>query len=113
MRIIKSSPQIFVIALGVSALLSSAGHVRAAALATVEVFPPEINLSTSRARQMFVVKATYADGITRDVTGEARAAFVNPALARLDKNVVYPLADGITQLKVDFGGQSIAIPVKI
>ena len=37
----------------------------------LEVFPPEINLTTARDRQSIVVQATYADGITRDVTDEA------------------------------------------
>ena len=32
------------------------------------VFPAEINLSTTRARQSFVVQAKFPDGITRDVT---------------------------------------------
>ena len=37
----------------------------------LEVFPPEVNLTTARDRQSLVVQATYADGITRDVTAEA------------------------------------------
>ena len=47
-----------------------AGHASAqqAALAKLEVFPPDINLSTARDRQSVVVQATFADGITRDVT---------------------------------------------
>ncbi|HEV3117817.1 MAG TPA: DUF1549 and DUF1553 domain-containing protein [Gemmataceae bacterium] len=94
-------------------LMAAANFGQAATLSAVEVFPPEINLATSRARQMFIVKATYADGITRDVTAEAKATFANPALARLEKNVVYPVADGATQLKVEFGGQAFSIPIKI
>jgi hypothetical protein len=89
------------------------GSVRAEALATLEVFPPDIHVYTSRARQTFVVKATYADGLTRDVTAEAKASLANPALARLDRNIVYPLADGSTQLRVEFGGKTVAIPVKV
>jgi len=57
------------------ALLGNAARVDAAALSKVEVFPPDVNLTTSRARQKFVVQATYADGITRDVTAEAKAEF--------------------------------------
>src|SRR4051794_23149446 len=73
-----------------------------AGLTTVEVFPQDVNLFTSRGRQTFVVKATYADGITRDVTDEAKATPGNPALVRLEKNVLFPVADGATELKVDF-----------
>ena len=38
----------------------------------LEVFPAEINLTTARDRQSIVVQATYADGITRDVTARGR-----------------------------------------
>jgi hypothetical protein len=79
----------------------------------VEVFPPDVNLNTSRSRQLFVVKATYADGLTRDVTAEAKATLANPALARLDKNALYPVADGATELKLEFGGRAVSVPVKV
>ena len=47
-------------------------------LTTLEVFPPDVNLDTARDRQSFVVQATYADGITRDVTAEAKVAARQP-----------------------------------
>ncbi|HEV3081573.1 MAG TPA: DUF1549 domain-containing protein, partial [Gemmataceae bacterium] len=113
MRTVRSSLTTTLSSLGILIVCAASAWTAPPALTTVEVFPPEISLNTSRARQMFIVKATYADGITRDVTSESKAAFANPALARLDKNVVYPAADGATQLKVDFGGQSVAIPVQV
>jgi len=113
MRTARSSLRTTLSSLGILIVCAASAWTAPPALTTVEVFPPEISLNTSRARQLFIVKATYADGITRDVTSESRAAFANPALARLDKNVVCPVADGATQLKVDFGGQSVAIPVKV
>src|SRR5258708_7872666 len=74
-----------------------------AGLASLDVFPPDVNLTTNRDRQSFVVQATYADGIKRDVTTEAKVAFANPALIKLEKNVVHPVADGATEMKVEFG----------
>jgi len=82
-------------------------------LAKLEVFPPDVNLETRRDRQSFVVQAAFADGITRDVTAEAKVTFANPALAKLDKNIVYPVADGTTVMKVEFGGQFVDVPVKV
>jgi hypothetical protein len=79
----------------------------------LEVFPPEINIFTNRGRQSFVVKATYADGLTEDVTAKAKVTLATPALAKLDKNVLYPLADGASELKVEFGGKSASVPVKL
>src|SRR5438132_13864529 len=94
-------------------LLACAASAQAPVLTTLEVFPPDISMVTSRARQSFIVKATFADGITRDVTAEAKVSLSNPALVRLDKNVIYPVADGSTELKADFGGKTAAAPVKI
>ncbi|HMC66962.1 MAG TPA: DUF1549 domain-containing protein, partial [Gemmataceae bacterium] len=94
-------------------LLACAALAQAPVQTTLEVFPPDISMVTSRARQSFIVKATFADGITRDVTAEAKVSLSNPALVRLDKNVIYPVADGSTELKADFGGKTAAAPVKI
>jgi hypothetical protein len=82
-------------------------------LTAIEVFPPELNLSTTRDRQSFVVQARYADGITRDVTAEAKVSLANPALVKQEKNVLYPLADGATELKVEFGGKAIVAKVSV
>src|SRR5262249_25265493 len=76
-------------------------------------YPPDIDLTTVRDRQSLVVQASFADGLTRDVTAEAKFTLANPALARLDANVVHPVADGATELKVEFGGKTVAVPVKV
>ena len=51
----------------------------------IAVYPPDINLETTRDRQSFVVQLTQPDGITRDVTAQAQVAFANPALVKLDE----------------------------
>jgi hypothetical protein len=79
----------------------------------LEVYPPDINLETSRDRQSFVVQAWFADGLSRDVTAEARAAVANPMMARLEGNAVYPIADGTTELSVEWGGKAVKLPVKV
>lgn len=99
------------------AAVALAGIVGTAAadspLTALEVYPPDINLETARDRQSFVVQAWFADGLSRDVTAEARVAFANPALVRLDKNVVYPVADGSTEMTVEWGGKAVKLPVKV
>jgi len=84
-----------------------------AALASIHFSPDEVNLTTARDRQSFVVQATYADGITRDITKEAAVTVANPALLKREGATFYPLADGTTTLAVKFGGQSISVPVKV
>lgn len=84
-----------------------------AGLASIRFFPEELYLTTARDRQSIVVQAIYADGITRDVTNEAAITVANPALLKRDGATFYPLADGATTLAVTFGGQSVAVPVKV
>jgi hypothetical protein len=79
----------------------------------VAVYPPDINLETARDRQSFIVQLTQPDGITRDVTEQAKVSFANPALVRLDQFTVYPVADGITEMSVTYGGQALKVPVKV
>ena len=79
----------------------------------VKVYPPEIELGSARARQQLVVQATSQDGVTRDVTFQARYQLGNPGLARLRNASLQPLADGRTELRVTFAGQSATVPVVV
>jgi hypothetical protein len=99
-------------------LLLAAPAARAAdtpaqAPANLEVFPPSVNLSSARDRQLVVVQASYPDGTTRDVTAEAQITPANPATLRREGNTFWPAADGETALNVAFGGQSVSVPVKV
>jgi hypothetical protein len=82
-------------------------------LVKLDVFPPDINLTTARDRQLVVVQATFSDGITRDVTAEARIDPADPALLRRVGDTFWPAADGETRLDVAFGGQVVTVPVKV
>jgi hypothetical protein len=85
----------------------------AAKLAEIQVSPPDVQLTTARDRQSLVVQARFADGITRDVTTEAKLTLANSALARIDKATLYPLADGATQLTVEHAGLKVTLPVTV
>lgn len=95
-----------------------AGFVRAEGTAPAEgvvslrVFPQGVNLLTAKDRQIVVVQAVYSDGLTRDVSKQATWTLANPALVRRDGSTLYAAADGTTELKIDFGGQSAVVPVK-
>ncbi|MFO0796946.1 MAG: DUF1549 and DUF1553 domain-containing protein [Gemmataceae bacterium] len=84
-----------------------------AAAPKVAVYPADINLETKRDSQAFVVQLTQPDGITRDVTDQAQVSFANASLARADKGVVYPVADGATEMTVTVAGQALKVPVKV
>ncbi|HEY6168141.1 MAG TPA: DUF1549 domain-containing protein [Verrucomicrobiae bacterium] len=83
------------------------------ALVDVQVYPPTVNLTSRQDRQSLVVQATYADGVTRDVTADAKITLGNKSLAKLTKAVLTPVADGATDLKVSFGGKTLTVPVKV
>src|SRR5688572_7182567 len=87
--------------------------VPALAAPTLTVFPDTINLETSRDHQSVVVQLTQDDGITRDVTAEAQLSLADGKLAKLDKNVLRPAAEGATTLNVTFKDQSVSVPVTV
>jgi hypothetical protein len=98
----------YLLSLGVLGAVCSASSAQ-----QIAVYPPDINLETSRDRQSFVVQLTQPDGITRDVTAQAQITFANPALVRLDKFSIYPVEDGTTEMSVAFNGQTVKVPVKV
>jgi len=100
-------------ALSLFATLAFAALGSAQNPAKIAVFPPDINLESKGDHQSFLVQATYADGITRDVTAEAQVSIANAAFAKLDKNVCLPVADGATELAVSYGGHTVTVPVKV
>jgi hypothetical protein len=84
-----------------------------AELTALEIYPPDMHLATSRARQTYVIRASYADGITRDVTSEARVTLAGSPCVKIDKNLLTPLADGKAELKAEFAGKSATTPVTV
>ena len=82
-------------------------------LVQLNVYPPDINLTTAKDRQLVVVQAVQADGITRDVAKEATYTLGNPAVCRREGSTFFPIADGQTELKVEYGGKMLTIPVKV
>ncbi len=91
----------------------SASSPRLAAPTSIRVYPPNVNLTTARDRQSVIVQSVFADGITHDVTDQATFTLADASLARLESNLVYPTADGATELKVEFAGHSVVLPVVV
>lgn len=83
------------------------------ALTELKVFPADVNLKNRQDHQGIVVQAIYADGITRDVTAEARYVLHDPSLVKFAQFVLTPVADGATELKITFQDRTLAVPVKV
>jgi Protein of unknown function (DUF1549)/Protein of unknown function (DUF1553) len=79
----------------------------------IRVYPPDVNLTSARDRQSVIVQSVYADGVTHDVTDQAAFTLADGSFARLDANLLYPTADGNTELKVEFAGHSAVLPVVV
>jgi len=79
----------------------------------LEVFPPDIHLNTSRDWQSIVVQAFYADGITCDVTSQATLRVVNPAFVKIEGPIFRPVANGETELIVEFGGKTVTRKITV
>src|SRR5690606_17011229 len=79
----------------------------------IDVYPPEVNLTTKADLQRYIIVATRDDGVTLDVTGEAQAKLADAVCARLEKNVLYPMADGQTTLDVEYQGFKSSVPVTV
>lgn len=85
----------------------------AAPVSRIDVYPPDIELSTARDRQKFIVVATRSDGVTVDASSLASRKLADPSFARLEGTTLYPQADGSTTLDVTFEGFTTQTPVVV
>jgi len=76
----------------------------AVAYKSLAVYPPAIKISASNDLQHVIAVAIRSDGITIDVSDQVQWKLENPAVAKLENLVIYPVADGATQLVVSFNG---------
>ena len=75
-----------------------------AATGRLDLYPPDIRLRSSFARQQIVVVATRPDGVTEDVRPRPRLPW--PTAHRPPrKGTVYPIANGQTTLQAQYDGQ--------
>ncbi|MAG93281.1 MAG: cell surface protein [Planctomycetaceae bacterium] len=81
--------------------------------ASINVYPADVQLLTTRDRQSFIVQAVLPNGLTHDVTDQAKFTLANPALVRQEKTTLYPAADGETVLKVEYAGFTVDVPIKV
>src|SRR5438874_1195036 len=105
--------------LGLLSLTSAAKEVSKpiavphSAVIDLKVFPTNLNLSSKPDKQSVVVQAIFADGVTRDVTSETSFALKDKSLVRQEQNIFYPLADGKTELSVNYASKTLTVPVNV
>ncbi|MCS6977470.1 MAG: DUF1549 domain-containing protein [Gemmatales bacterium] len=99
--------------LALSLTLASSLAADAANVVRIEVFPPDVHLTTKRDRQSLVVQAFLDNGLTQDVTTEAKLTLGNANLVRIEGAVLHPAADGSTELAVEYAGHKVVVPVTV
>ncbi len=77
------------------------------------VFPTTVDLTTNRDLQSLVCQLVFDNGITRDVTHRVNLEIENPQLVRRSSNILYPLADGETRVKISYDKFTVDVPVKV
>jgi len=94
-------------------LLASASSIQAIAPVSIAVFPPDVNMQSALGKQRIIVQASYADGITRDVTAQAKVTISDPKIAKIVNLEVLPVGDGKCSIAVEFEGKTTQIPVDV
>lgn len=79
----------------------------------LNVYPQNIQLTTSRDRQSVIGQAVYDNGLTQDVTSQLQIKPAKAGIVRVDKNMIYPAGDGETDLLASFGGATIKLHSKV
>ena len=78
---------------------------------SIRVYPTNVDLTSARDRQSVIVQSVDADGITHDVTTQSKLTLADPSFARVESNLLSPIADGTTELRVEFAGHNAVLPV--
>ncbi len=97
---------------------ADAGADAAPTAERLDVYPPEVHLSTTRDRQSVIAVLTLSDGTTRDVTAEATFQAADDRFAKrivaADGGVTFhPRADGVTTVTVSHEKQSVKVSLTV
>lgn len=95
--------------LGASEVPPSAGEIVGAPL-SITLEPKTITLSGPRARQQMLLTGRYEGDQERDLTGLIPLGTTNPAVARIESNIVFPVANGECYIVAVVGAQAAVVP---
>lgn len=89
------------------------GDPSADSVVDLKILPEDIFMHSPGRKHRVLVMAKYADGSTRDVTGEAPIASSNTETVKVEDNLVTGLRSGESTLLVRYEGKFAAIPVTV
>ncbi len=79
----------------------------------IDVLPVKTELKGQRSRQQLIVTGKYSSQEERDITSAAAFVVADPKIAKVEQGVVYPLADGATQITAEVAGQKTTVEVAV
>ena len=80
---------------------------------SIHVHPGEIELIGKSSRRQLVVTGYDAEQVPQDWTREAVFSCLDETVAEVRDGVVYPKADGVTELVVRVGSLQVNVPVRV
>ncbi|MEE2686052.1 MAG: DUF1549 and DUF1553 domain-containing protein [Planctomycetota bacterium] len=75
--------------------------------------PSPLEITGGDRQQQVLVTAIMANGTERDVTHEATLEIQDETIASATGSVIRGVTDGITKLKIHYGGRKLAIPLSV
>ncbi|MGJ8633510.1 MAG: PSD1 and planctomycete cytochrome C domain-containing protein [Luteolibacter sp.] len=82
-------------------------------IVSVEAFPKTVGLETAADFHRVIVIAKMRDASTHDITEQAKLSLVDGGFAKLEGNLLTPVADGETKLKIEYRGLETEVGVKV
>ena len=79
----------------------------------IDVFPAKVILQTPRREMHMIVTGAYAGGRVQDLTRVTEFSSNNPAVVKVVKGVVRPVADGKAEIVAIVGGVTSRVPVEV
>jgi hypothetical protein len=98
-----------IVALCAAAMYAVAGE----APVNIRVDPPAVKIAGPDARFSLLISGDFADGRVVDLTRDAKLVPADPKLLRTEGNVLRPIADGKSAVRVEAAGKSMVVPVEV
>ena len=81
-------------------------------LVDLQVYPKDAHLVTLQVSSRSCCRPSLPIAL-RAMYPRSQVHFANPALVKFENNIIKPVADGETELKIEFGGRTLTVPVKV
>ncbi len=95
-------------------LFATAQDAKPVAVRGVSAFPPKLTLKGAEDAPQLAITGDRESGRPLDVTGDTKFAVADGKIARVDETGrVYPLANGSTEIAVEYGGKTAKVPVSV